>query len=272
LYKKYRQGVDIIEPQLSSGSVVDRKQDERREVKMATIMKWPSQGPKHWVVTGASRGIGLEMVSQLLRAHEKVTVIARGLAANDTLQGLKRDFPAQLHLLQADVTSDDEVRRAAEALVGQNVDVLVNNAGILRESAAPLSELDLQLITEQLLVNALAPVRVTRALLPMLLKAERPIVANITSKMGSIAEASKAAYGYRMSKAALNMFSKCLAAELPHGISLSLHPGWVKTEMGGAEAPVEIPDSASGLLTVIRSAQPEQSGKFFDFRGSAISW
>jgi len=235
-------------------------------------MKWSNKGPKHWVVTGASRGIGLELVTQLLRAQEKVTVIARGLATNETLQRLKSDFSTQLHLLQADVTVDDEIERVATALGGQSVDVLVNNAGVLRESAAPLSEINIQLVTEQLLVNAVAPLRVTRALLPMLLKAERPIVANITSKMGSIADASKGAYGYRMSKAALNMFTKCLAAELSHGISLSLHPGWVKTEMGGSEAPVEIPESVSGLLNVIRSAQPEQTGKFFDFRGNTIPW
>ncbi len=227
---------------------------------------------KHWMVTGASRGIGLEMVTQLLRTREKVTAIARNLTTNETLHELKRDFPTQLHLIQADVTVDTDINAVAAALEGQIVDVLINNAGILRESEASLRDLDLQLLNEQFLVNAVAPLRVTRALLPMLMKAEQPIVANISSKMGSIADASTKAYGYRMSKVALNMFTRCLAAELPSGIVLSLHPGWVKTEMGGSEALVEIPESASGLLNVIRTSRPERSGWFFDYRGNEIPW
>jgi NAD(P)-dependent dehydrogenase (short-subunit alcohol dehydrogenase family) len=227
---------------------------------------------KHWLVTGASRGIGLELTKQLLQMGERVTAVARNLTAASALQRLKEEFASQLVLIEADVTSDSDIAHVAKALEAAPIDFLINNAGILREAEVSLGELSLELVNEQFAVNVLAPLRVTQALLPLLKKSSRPVVANISSKMGSIADTSSGAYGYRMSKAALNMFSKCLAAELPHGISLSLHPGWVKTEMGGARAPVETRDSATGLLRLIRSCQPSQSGKFFDFRGDPIAW
>ena len=115
--------------------------------------------------------------------------------------------------------------------------------------------------------------RVTKAFLPLLAKSSRPIVANITSLMGSISDnGSGGSYAYRISKAALNMFSKNLSLELRNGIVLSLHPGWVKTDMGGASAPTEKRDSAAGLIRVIRESNPEQTGGFYNFRGETLSW
>lgn len=227
---------------------------------------------KTWVITGASRGIGLEMVRQLLGAGEMVVVLARHLNSAEALQELKRRAPQHLTLIEADVNRDADVAQAVSSLNGKSVDYLINNAGILRETDLSLKALHLSVVEEQIRVNALGPLRVTQAFLPLLNKADHPVVANITSKMGSIADTSSGAYGYRMSKAALNMFTKCLAAELPNGIALSLHPGWVKTDMGGAGAMVETADSVAGLLKVIRSATRAQSGGFFGYRGEMIPW
>jgi len=228
---------------------------------------------KTWVITGASRGIGLEFVRQLLGSGENVTVLARRLKSSPALQEAGREHAGRLNLIEADVTRDSDVMDAAAAMGGKPVDCLINNAGILREADLGLKDLDVFKVEEQLLVNAVAPLRVTKAFLPLLTKAPAPpVVANITSLMGSIAETSSGAYGYRMSKAALNMFTKCLAADLPDGIALSLHPGWVKTDMGGPGAIVEPKDSVAGLLKVIRSATKAQSGGFFGFRGEVIPW
>lgn len=227
---------------------------------------------RHWVITGASRGIGLELVAQVLESGDRVTSIARNLDSQTSLRNLQGRYAERLTALDADVARDEDVARAARELGDEVVDVLVNNAGILREADLALEQLNLALVEEQFQVNALAPMRVTRAFLPHLRRSDRPIVANISSKMGSIADASSGSYGYRMSKTGLNMFTKCLAAELDGGIALALHPGWVQTSMGGSNAPVEVKDSAAGLLNVIRSATLEQTGQFFGFRGERIPW
>lgn len=227
---------------------------------------------KTWVITGASRGIGLEFVRQLLESGENVTVLARRLNSAQALRDAKSEYAGLLNLIEADVNRDSDVADAALALGGKQIDYLVNNAGILREADADLEQLNIFKVEEQLMVNAVAPLRVTKAFLALLKTAPQPVVVNITSKMGSIADTSEGAYGYRMSKAALNMFTKCLAADLPSGIALALHPGWVKTDMGGSGAMVEAKDSVAGLLKVIRAAKKDQSGGFYDFRGESIPW
>jgi NAD(P)-dependent dehydrogenase (short-subunit alcohol dehydrogenase family) len=230
-------------------------------------------GTKHWVVTGASRGIGLELVTQLLRTAEQVTALARNVNKAEGLQDLLRTNPARLTLIEADVTKDLDLDRAIKAIAPRTVDYLINNAGIYGGTAqTTLVELEPKLVQDVMTVNAISPLRVTKAFLPLLQKAKQPVVANISSLMGSIEDTSGGAYAYRMSKAALNMFTKCLANELSQGIAICLHPGWVKTEMGGAGAMVEKADSVAGLLNVIKNANHDSSGSFFDFRGKQLPW
>ena len=227
---------------------------------------------KHWVITGASRGIGLEMVGQLLASKVDVTALVRQPSKAKALQALAEGH-SHLRILEADVTRDSDVIRAAESLNGKTIDVLVNNAGIYMEGDGQLSELDPKIVEQTFIVNALGPMRTTKAFLPLLRKSSRPVIANITSKMGSIADnGSGGSYAYRMSKSALNMFTKTLSIEFPQAIVLSLHPGWVKTDMGGSNAPTEPRDSASGLIHVIREAAAKDSGRFFDFRNESIKW
>jgi NAD(P)-dependent dehydrogenase (short-subunit alcohol dehydrogenase family) len=115
--------------------------------------------------------------------------------------------------------------------------------------------------------------RVTKAFYPLLNKSEHPVIANITSLMGSIEDNSSGGnYAYRMSKAALNMFTKTLSVEFKKAVVLSLHPGWVKTDMGGSGATTETSESAAGLLKVIRESSPKSSGHFFNFKGQPLHW
>lgn len=226
---------------------------------------------KHWVITGAGRGIGLELTQQLCAAGERVTAIVRSPDRAVKLKELSRKSKF-LKILQADVTKDIDIAAAATQLKGLEVNVLINNAGIYLEDGV-LPELDLKMVEETFQVNVLGPIRTTKMFLPNLLKATQPIIVNISSQMGSIDDnGSGRSYAYRMSKAALNMFTKNLSLEFPRAIVLALHPGWVKTDMGGSSAPTEPKDSVAGLLNVIKSAQFENSGSFLNFKGEKIEW
>jgi NAD(P)-dependent dehydrogenase (short-subunit alcohol dehydrogenase family) len=216
-----------------------------------------------YVVTGAGRGIGHEVCRQLRQRGE--TVVAACRRAVPELASLGCEVVDGV-----DVTDDASVARLVTALAGRRVDVLVNNAGILaRES---LDELDFEGMRRQFEVNALAPLRVTRALLPNL--GEGSKVAIITSRMGSIADnGSGGYYGYRMSKAAVNMAGVSLSRDLgERGIAvLLLHPGMVATEMtGGSGIPVQ--QSAANLIARIDSLGLEQSGSFHHADGQPLPW
>jgi len=216
-----------------------------------------------FVVTGAGRGIGLELCRQLRGRGE--TVVAACRRAEPALAALGCEVVDGV-----EVTDDAGIARLVAALAGRRVDVLVNNAGILaRES---LDDLDAESIRRQFEVNALAPLRVTRALLPNF--GEGSKVAIITSRMGSIADnGSGGYYGYRMSKAAVNMAGVSLARDLRgRGIAvLLLHPGMVATEMtGGSGIPVQ--QSAANLIARIDSLGLEQSGSFHHADGQPLPW
>ncbi len=172
-----------------------------------------------------------------------------------------------------DVTDAESVRRFALSLDGNGVDVLINNAGV--GGRETLGEIDYNQMRHMFEVNAFGALRVTEALLPSMRAGKRKLVANITSKMGSIADnATGGAYAYRASKSALNMLTKSLAHDLqPEGFQcVVLHPGWVQTDMGGESAPLTVEESARGLLAVIDGLSPVDSGRFFDYSGAEIPW
>jgi NAD(P)-dependent dehydrogenase (short-subunit alcohol dehydrogenase family) len=218
---------------------------------------------KACLVTGASRGIGLELCRQLQQRGHKVVAVCRKASAELRAVGCRI-------VEGVEVTDDASLQRLAAELAGERIDVLVNNAGILsRES---LDDLDTESIRRQFEVNALAPLRVTRTLLPNLGVGSK--VAIITSRMGSIADnGSGGYYGYRMSKAAVNMAGVSLARDLrDRGIAvLLLHPGMVATEMtGGTGIPVR--ESAANLIARFDSLGPGESGTFHHADGQPLPW
>jgi len=227
----------------------------------------------HYIVTGANRGIGLELVRQLLARKERVTATARTPDKASELQSLKGDYGDSLRIVQCDVTNEAAIGKLVTAIGTEAVDVLINNAGI--GSGEGLDGFDSAKTAEVYHTNAIAPVLVTRALLPALRASKQSKVANISSLMGSVADnGSSGSYAYRMSKAALNMATKCLALDLASdGVSvIAMHPGWVQTDMGGKRAPVVPSDSVKGLLQVIDGLKRESSGLLIDFRGKTLPY
>lgn len=226
------------------------------------------------LITGASRGIGLELTRQTLSAGAIVFAVTRKKVPDSELEKLGRDFPT-LHLLYGEVTDEASLRalHSEVARLAPELDLLVNNAGLYADGDKGFEKLKPAMFRESFELNSIAPVMVTQTFLPLLKKAKHPKLANITSLMGSIADnSSGGSYAYRMSKTALNMFVKSFSVDFPAITAINLHPGWVKTEMGGTSAPTTPAQSATGLLKVIANAKPSDSGKFYDFEGNPLSW
>ncbi|MDW5316793.1 SDR family oxidoreductase [Rhizobium sp. PL01] len=220
------------------------------------------------LITGASRGLGREMAQQYAATGWRVIACGRASAAlvEDSI------VPEML-----DVADPASIIDLARRLAGVPIDVLINNAGI-RGDTGGLQTLGPDDFLEVMRINTLGPLLVTRALLPNLVTGTRKTVANISSRAGSITEGTldddDGDYAYRCSKAALNMATVKLAHDLrANGIAvLSLHPGWVKTDMGGDGAVVPVADSAAGLRRIIDRATLAESGGFRTFDGQAVSW
>ncbi|MBS3803614.1 MAG: SDR family oxidoreductase [Oleiphilaceae bacterium] len=216
------------------------------------------------LITGANRGIGLELARHYEREGWQVIGVCR--QTSDEL-----DEVASRVFEGVDVTDDAQVSYLAGQLVDQSLDLLINNAGILQDEK--LGTIDFDSIRTQMEINAYGPLRVTQALLPNLHEGSK--IANITSRMGSIADNdSGGRYGYRASKAALNAFGKSLAMDLkPRGIAVAqLHPGYVQTRMvsfGGKITPVE---AASGLAQRIDELTLENTGSFWHSSGEELPW
>jgi NAD(P)-dependent dehydrogenase (short-subunit alcohol dehydrogenase family) len=219
---------------------------------------------KQALITGANRGIGLEL--------------ARLYATNGwQVIGVCRQSSSELEAVAArvidriDVTRESDVLGLKQALAGEEVHLLINNAGLLQDEQ--LGRVDFDSIRTQMEVNAYAPLRMVEALVELIPEGGK--IANITSRMGSIADNdSGGRYGYRASKAALNAFGKSLSVDLkPRGIAVAqLHPGYVKTRMvnfGGLIAPE---DSARGLADRIEALNLETTGGFWHSNGDELPW
>jgi NAD(P)-dependent dehydrogenase (short-subunit alcohol dehydrogenase family) len=225
-----------------------------------------------YLVTGAGRGIGLEMTRQLSARGDMVIATTRRDAPGLSQLALAPGKPVRVERLDvADAASVDALRRRLE---GVPVDVLVNNSGVGGAGGA-LPDVDADEMERVYRVNAVGPLRVLQALLPNLKAGKRKLVANVTSRMGSIEDnGSGGYYAYRASKAALNMVTRSLAVDLsPAGFTcVVLHPGWVRTDMGGPGAPLSVEQSVAGLLSVLDRVGPADSGKFFDHTGAPLPW
>jgi len=217
----------------------------------------------NFLVTGAARGIGLELCRQLAARGDRVIAACR--KGNAELQSLGAEIHAGV-----DVTDDAQVAALAAALSGRSIDVLVNCAGILTREG--LDDLDIDRIRAQFEVNSIGPLRVTQALLPNLAEGSKVII--ITSRMGSIADnTSGGYYGYRMSKAAVNAVGMSLARDLhDRRIAVALlHPGMVATDMTGHRG-IPPQESARNLIARIDALTLSDSGVFRHANGEPLPW
>lgn len=230
------------------------------------------------LVTGANRGLGLEFVRQLKQAGHTVIGTARQPTAADELRELLTGERDRLEPL--DVDSEDSAIALAAALRTEDdqplpIDLLINN-GAVSGHRGSIQDLEMDGLLEDLRINAVGPMRIIKHLLPNLRAGASRQIVSISSQLGSITNANGgSSYGYRASKAALNMLNKHLSVELKDEdfTCLVLHPGWVKTRMGGEQAPLTPPESISGMLKVIENAKPEtHNGAFLDYKGETLPW
>jgi len=216
------------------------------------------------VITGANRGIGLELARQFKQRGDQVVAACR--KSSDELAKLEIEVVEGV-----DVGKDAGVGQLSKSLKGRTVDVLVNCAGILSDES--LGDLDFDRMRRQFEVNSLGPLRVTAALRGNLCQGSK--VAIVTSRMGSIEDnTSGGRYGYRMSKAAVNMAGRSLANDLKdQGVAVAiLHPGFVRTEMTGHQGLIDPPESAAGLIARIDELTLETTGTFWHTNGEIIPW
>lgn len=222
------------------------------------------------LITGANRGIGLEFVRRYAAEGWRVIACCRDPQAASTLQAV----PGNLTIENLDVTDYAAVDRLAKAYDDTAIDLLLNNAGIYgnRDGALNISDFDAYLKVLQ--VNSVAPMKLALAMLPSLKKAKAAKIATISSRMGSITHGIGGSYVYRASKAAINAAMHNLALDLkPAGITcIVLHPGWVKTDMGGQSADITVETSVTGLKKTIDGAEMKDTGKFFNYDGSELPW
>ena len=219
------------------------------------------------LITGANRGLGLEFARQYAAVGWTVIGTARRPAQADELQAL------DVEVVALDVMDEDSIAALANLLEGRAIDMLINNAGIFPR-VSEIAQVDADDYRRTLMVNTLGPVLVTRALLPNLRQGELQRIVNITSQLGSIDRNSGGFYGYRESKAALNMFTKTLASELgPEGfICLAIHPGWVRTDMGGQNANLSPEESVSAMRVVIDNVTADDNGTYRGYSGDPVAW
>ena len=225
------------------------------------------------LITGANRGIGLELARQYAQDGWRVHACCRNPAGASELVAAMKGHDAVLHPLE--VTDAAAIADLRSALDDEAIDVLINNAGIIGGEHQSFGDVDYEVWERTIRTNVFAPYRVTEALADLVAASERRIVANVSSLMGSIADNSSGGrYIYRSSKTALNMVVVNLARDLAEqGIAvLAFHPGWVQTDMGGADAPVSPRDSAAGMRKVIDGAGLSASGRFFNYDGRELAW
>lgn len=227
------------------------------------------------LITGANRGLGLEFARQYAADGWQVLAGCREPTAARELQALAAASSDRIRVIPMDVTDTASVRAAAADLKGEAIDLLLNNAGVGGPPGQQLGKLDYAAWAKVLDANTLGPMRVAEAFLGNVAQGGLKRIVTITSAMGSIADnTSGGRYAYRSSKAAVNMVMKSLAVDLaPRGITcIVLHPGWVRTDMGGPGGTLSPAASVKAMRSVIAALKPEDSGKFLNYTGQPFPW
>ena len=224
------------------------------------------------LITGANRGLGLEFVQQYSQQGFSVLACSREPSDANELKALQKKN-SSIEIFQLNVGDLDEIKALSNTLKNITIDILINNAGIYR--SGEFGSLDPEAWIESFKINTIAPYILIEAFLNQIMRSNLKKIISITSKMGSIDDNnSGGSYIYRTSKTALNSMMKSLTHDLASkGIStLTLHPGWVRTDMGGSNAWINTPESVTGMIKQIDKLSEKNSGQYIDYSGKIIKW
>lgn len=227
------------------------------------------------VITGANRGLGLEFCRQYSQQDINIIACCRHPDLASELQAIAKTN-SRLTIYSLDVNDFKQIDNLAQQLKDETIDILLSNAGVYGDTQEhSFGELDYQIWEQTLRINALAPVKLAESFLNNLLKSKNPKFIAMSSLMASMADNnSGGSLCYRSSKAALNAAMKTLAIDLKSQqiAVLILHPGWVKTDMGGSNAPMNPQDSITRMRQVIADFSLDKSGAFLNYRGEVLPW
>ena len=230
---------------------------------------------KKILVTGANRGLGLGLVKKFLKNNEKVICTTRNISKSKELILCKEKYNDNLEICELDLLDKDSPNILSNFLGDETIDLFINNAGVIGHSAQHFKSVSLNHWIEVLKVNLIAPLLITQSIIKNIEKSSERKIYFISSKVGSIEDnKSGGMYIYRSSKTALNQVVKSLSIDLkPLGISvISLHPGWVRTEMGGPNALISVEESVNGMVDVISNTSIINSGQFINYDGTRLPW
>lgn len=227
------------------------------------------------LITGSNRGIGLELTRQYLQDGWRVYATARKPEDAKELQQLKQQYPKNLSLHQLDIADEKQRQALKTELQDAALDILINNAGIYGQRDAYFGNTDETSWLETLKINTIAPMKIIESFADNIAHGEKKIIASMSSKMGSMDDnGSGGSYVYRSSKAALNAVMVSVARDLnKQGItSIILHPGWVRTDMGGPHGEIDSAESAQRLKQILAGVTLADSGSFYDIDDTIIPW
>ena len=236
------------------------------------------------LITGANRGLGLELVKQFDARAWRIHACCRMPEKAGELHAIAAKPDGRVRVRALDVTDFGAIDDMANALQGEPIDVLFNNAGIMEVRQRPLDQqgtsqsfgsIDYDEWRQILRVNVLAPMRMAEVFVDNVAASKRKTIVTMSSILGSIARADSCRWvGYRASKTAVNMMMRGLASDLKErGITaVCVHPGWVRTDMGGAGADIAPEESARGIVEVVDGLTPDQSGRYLTYDGGELPW
>lgn len=222
------------------------------------------------LITGAGRGLGLEFARQYAEEGWRIHATCRDPDKATALGKLK----GKVVVHRLDVRSVPQIAALKSALGGEPLEILINNAGVMGPRGQPITQVEDGVWLDVLHTNAVAPLRIADALADNVAKSEKKLMVFLSSQMGSIARSDAGFQPYRMSKAALNSGVRSLSHELGSRdiVCVLLHPGWVRTDMGGRSAPIEPKVSIGGMRAVIARLTPSDNGRFLGYDGGEIPW
>jgi NAD(P)-dependent dehydrogenase (short-subunit alcohol dehydrogenase family) len=229
------------------------------------------------LITGAGRGLGVELVKLAAeRGHSVIACVRETTEISESLAAASTQFPGLIRIERLEVTSEADAAALADKLRSESLklDGIVNNAAILQGRELKIESLALQMMKESFDVNVVGAINVAKHMVPLISEQSGAVVMNVSSESGSFSRAYGGDYPYAISKAALNYFSKQLGSELRgRGIRvLAVHPGWMRTDMGGDQAPLNASESAGGMLDLLEGRTAVGENVFFvDYTGRELA-